>query len=108
MVEVFVKEKSVLARIAAARLKTPDVAVVIGRTIFLHGANKQELTNNTCWLLHELTHIEQYKRMGILPFLCRYTWYSIKYGYYNNPLEKEARENERNHGLLNKYAISSK
>ena len=47
------------------------------------------------WLKHELVHIEQYKKHGLLKFLTLYLWYSMKYGYYNNPFEVEAREKEK-------------
>jgi hypothetical protein len=30
-----------------------------------------------------------------LNFLIRYGWYSLRYGYYNNPFEIEARGAER-------------
>ena len=44
---------------------------------------------------HELAHWEQYKRMGLLRSYLLYTWYSIRYGYWNNPLEIEARAAEK-------------
>jgi hypothetical protein len=45
---------------------------------------------------HELVHWEQYKRMGIIKFYATYLYYNIKYGYWNNPMEVEAREKSRN------------
>jgi hypothetical protein len=33
--------------------------------------------------------------MGFFTFLIVYGWYSLKYGYYKNPLEMEAREAEK-------------
>jgi hypothetical protein len=42
-------------------------------------------------VMHELGHVNQYKRYGIAGFLARYLWLSIRYGYKNNPLELEAR-----------------
>ena len=43
---------------------------------------------------HELTHWEQYKKMGLLKFYATYIWYNLKYGYINNPMEIEARSAE--------------
>lgn len=43
-------------------------------------------------LLHELTHWEQASRYGALAFYIVYLFYSIRYGYNDNPLEIEARE----------------
>lgn len=41
---------------------------------------------------HELVHWEQYKRYGLFMFYAMYLWYSIWYGYWDNPMEVEARE----------------
>ena len=43
---------------------------------------------------HELKHIEQMEREGILKFLIKYNYYWIKYGYKYNPYEIEARKAE--------------
>lgn len=45
---------------------------------------------------HESCHIEQVKRDGRLKFICKYLYYNIKYGYYNNPYEIEARKASNN------------
>ena len=79
----------------AAVMRAPKCALVLGNTIHLHGANESDITNNPAWLSHELVHIAQYKRYGTIPFLVRYLWFSIRYGYYENPLEKEARSAEQ-------------
>ena len=55
-----------------------------------------DLINNEAWYRHELAHVVQYKKYGLVGFLLRYLWYSIRYGYYNNPLEIEARLAEHN------------
>lgn len=39
---------------------------------------------------HESCHIMQVKRDGRLKFICKYLYYNIRYGYYNNPYEIEA------------------
>lgn len=43
-------------------------------------------------LKHELTHVEQMKREGKVVFSIKYLYYLIKYGYWNNPYEIEARK----------------
>lgn len=40
---------------------------------------------------HELVHIEQIKREGKIKFLFKYLYYNIRYGYWDNPYEVEAR-----------------
>lgn len=92
---VQIKENSFLARIAAKKLKVNSVAMVIGKTIHLHNVTREIFLEDERWLKHEMAHVEQYKRYGLFRFLLLYTWYSIKYGYTNNPFEKEAREKEK-------------
>lgn len=40
---------------------------------------------------HELKHIEQINKDGRFLFTVKYVYWFIKYGYYNNPYEIEAR-----------------
>jgi hypothetical protein len=40
---------------------------------------------------HEEVHLEQAKRYGTIGFYARYLWLSIRHGYWNNPMEREAR-----------------
>ena len=40
---------------------------------------------------HELVHVKQVQRLGWFKFYFLYLWYSIRYGYENNPFEVEAR-----------------
>jgi len=42
-------------------------------------------------LRHEGRHWLQYERMGLLKFYAAYAWYHLRYGYDNNPLERDAR-----------------
>ena len=90
-----IKENSFLALLAAKKLKADKVAMVIGKTIHLHNTSKEDFLNDQRWVKHELVHIEQYKKHGLVKFLTLYLWYSMKYGYYNNPFEMEAREKEK-------------
>ncbi len=43
-------------------------------------------------LAHELVHIAQYERLGIEEFLRRYLSECLTVGYWNSPLEMEARQ----------------
>lgn len=88
---VKIKENSWLARLAALKLNTKQVAMVLGHSIHLYGVSSREFLNNQHWVNHELKHVQQYKRLGFARFLILYLWYSLRYGYFENPLEKEAR-----------------
>lgn len=93
-------ENSILARIAACSLGVGSVAIVFRNTIYLHNTTRADFLANKQWLCHELQHVVQYRKMGTIKFLFYYFIYSLKYGYRNNPLEIEARENEGNQSLL--------
>ncbi len=89
-----IKENSRLAKIAAFKLGTKSVAMVLGKTIHLHNTTKQEFLQNEKWVKHELCHIEQFKQHGYFCFIVKYLWESIRKGYYNNRFEVEARQAE--------------
>ena len=40
---------------------------------------------------HEGRHWLQAKRLGVIKFYFLYAWYHLRYGYDNNPLERDAR-----------------
>lgn len=103
MKEVRIKERSLIARLAAKKLGTKNVAIVIGHTIHLWNASAAQLMNNERWLLHELKHVEQYERYGKLRFISSYLWESITKGYRNNKFEVEARAAIGEETLLQKY-----
>lgn len=44
--------------------------------------------------VHELAHINQIRRDGAMLFTLKYLWWQLRYGYYNNPYEVEARKIE--------------
>ena len=92
--KIRVKERSFIARIAAFILRTNNVAIVFGRTIYLWNASKEDLLKNKNWLRHELVHVRQFLRYGFFPFIFMYLWESIKRGYYHNKFEVEARNFE--------------
>jgi len=90
-----IRENSWIARIAAWKLSSKQVAIVIGKTIHLHNTTKEEFLQNERWVKHELCHIRQFKEHGFFRFIIMYLWESMKKGYYNNKYEAEARQAER-------------
>ena len=94
--EFYIKEYSLLAKLAAKKLGSKSVAMVLGKTIHLHNISKADFLQNERLLKHELCHVRQYQRHGFAGFLIKYLWESIRKGYYNNRFEVEARaaENE--------------
>ena len=94
MAEFFIKENSWIAKLAAAKLRSTRVAIVIGKTIHLHNTSKQDFLQNKTWLKHELRHIQQFKEHGFFNFIIKYLWENARKGYYNNKYEKEARDAE--------------
>jgi hypothetical protein len=69
-----------------SRKKGSAVAITFGHHIFFSSDKLSELV-----MRHECCHVTQYARLGFFGFLVRYLWYTIRYGYTNNPLEVEAR-----------------
>ena len=45
-------------------------------------------------LSHERKHLEQIERDGRILFALKYSWWTIRHGYYMNPYEVEARAAE--------------
>lgn len=107
-IEFHIREQSVVARAAAFFLKGQKVAIVIGRTIHLHGAKKAELLETVTWLRHELLHIQQYRQHGIFLFLIKYAWESLQKGYWNNCYEIEARGVEDLKDFEKKFKVVSR
>ena len=93
---VYIKENSLVARLAARKLKSVNVAIVFGNTIHLHGVKSNVFLENESWVKHELKHVEQYHRYGYWNFLFQYLVEWMKRGYYNNKFEIEARLAEKN------------
>ena len=92
--EFIIKEHSWLAKLAAKKLHSTNVAMVLGKTIHLFGVSKTDFLQNEKWLKHELCHIKQFKQYGFFNFVVRYLWESLRKGYYNNRFEVEARNAE--------------
>jgi hypothetical protein len=92
--DFIIKENSWLAKMAAVKLRTSAVAMVLGKTIHLHNTTKTEFLQDERWVKHELCHIKQFKEHGYFGFIVKYLWESIQKGYYNNRFEVEARQAE--------------
>ena len=82
-----IKYNSWLAKLLPKRF----VAITIWRTIHIRG-----FTASPALLSHEKQHVIQWEENGFFKFAVLYLWYSIRYGYYNNPFEVEARKAEYN------------
>jgi hypothetical protein len=106
MIVVTIKENSWLARLAALRLKTDKVAMVLGETIHLHNTSKSEFLTNKRWLRHEIAHVKQYKKFGLFSFLFLYVMETFNKGYQHNRFEVEARKMERDLAILDGIQIN--
>ncbi len=95
----FIREGSLFAKIAAMVLHSKQMAVTLNRTIHLTGISGAEFLKNERWVRHELCHIQQIKRLGWVKFIFYYLSSSIRYGYYRNPFEVEARNAEKQSSL---------
>jgi hypothetical protein len=91
---VKIKENSLIAKIAAAKLKSDNVAIVIGSTIHLHNVSKENFLKDERWVKHELCHVQQFRQHGYFRFIIKYLYESIKHGYFNNKYEAAARAAE--------------
>jgi len=93
-------ENSPLARLARLKLGTNNVAMVLGSSIHLSGATKEEFLNDPYWVAHEMEHIRQFQEHGTVGFLWKYLVGWARYGYYDIPFEAEAREAGRRNATL--------
>lgn len=50
--------------------------------------------NDQRLLRHEAKHLEQIERDGRVVFSIKYLWWLVRYGYWRNPYEVEARAAE--------------
>ena len=94
MIDYLIKENSWIAKLAAKKLRSQRVAIVIGKTIHLYNTPKEDFLLDEKWVKHELCHVKQFQQNGYLFFIAKYLWESIKHGYRNNKYEIEARKAE--------------
>ncbi len=91
----YIKENSLVAKLAAKKLRSNAVAVVLGKTIHLYGSTKENFLADERWVKHELCHVNQFAEHGYIIFIFKYLWESLRVGYYNNKFEREAKEAEK-------------
>jgi hypothetical protein len=100
MTKVRIRENSWLAKIAAKKLHSSKVAMVIGKTIHLYNSTKEEFLDNPQWVRHEVAHVKQYLELGYFRFILLYLLESFNKGYEYNSFEVEARQKERDAAIL--------
>ena len=100
MTEVKIKENSWLAKIAAHRLDSESMAMVVGKTIHLHNSTRQEFLRNKRWVRHEVAHVKQYLRLGVIRFIFFYLLETFNKGYEFNSFEVDARKMEKDSTIL--------
>jgi len=100
MITVKIKENSFLAKLAARRLKANSMAIVFNKTIHLYNVDRKRFLENTKWVKHEIAHVFQYQRKGVLRFVISYLLNTFYVGYKNNIYEIEARAEEKNPSIL--------
>lgn len=91
---ISIKENSWIAKLAARKLRSDNVAIVIGNTIHLYNVSKVRFLEDNRWVKHELCHIRQFQKYGFAPFIFKYLWESMRHGYFHNKYEIEARDAE--------------
>ena len=106
-VNVSIKERSIIARFAAWKLRTDRVAIVLGRTIHLHNTSRAQFLQNKAWVCHELKHIQQFRQHGFISFIILYLWESMLHGYSKNKYEIEARLAENDESMFESFRIFS-
>jgi hypothetical protein len=104
-VTCYIKERSLLARLAARYMGGNQIAMVIGRTIYLHGTSREDFLRHTRWVRHEVCHVMQYRELGLIPFLWKYLWECARVGYYENRFEVAARAAERDAAIMERVVI---
>ena len=90
----YIKENSWIAKLAAKKLSSKSVAMVLGKTIHLYGSTKENFLSDERWVKHELCHVKQFAEQGYIMFTVKYLWESLRVGYVNNKYEVEARAAE--------------
>ncbi len=73
LTNIRIKERSWLAKVAAAKLKAGKVAFVLGETIHLHNVSKADFLDNEKWVRHEVCHIRQFQTHGYFSFILKYS-----------------------------------
>ena len=77
------------SRLARWTLRRKYAAITLWDHVFTPLAHLEESI-----LRHEAAHVRQWKRHGLVRFACLYVWFHLRYGYWRNPFEVEARLEE--------------
>lgn len=85
---------------AARKLQSSAMAMVVGQTIHLHNSSREDFLRNTRWVRHEVAHVKQYAQLGVMRFIFFYLLETFNKGYENNSFEVDARQKERDLGIL--------
>lgn len=59
--------------------------ITLRRTIYCRNRKLHRHTH-----AHEFAHVMQWVQFGVIGFLVRYLWAQVRYGYKNNPYERDA------------------
>jgi len=93
MIVVKIRTGGLIVKVANLFMKIKQgemLATTIHKTIYLLGGTSKQFLNNRSFLRHEVQHILQCKKDGLIKFCIKYVWYSIRYKYKNNPYELDA------------------
>ncbi len=98
--KVFIKENAFVAKLAARKLGTERVAMVLGKKIFLWNISANDFLSKKKWLRHEAVHVKQFQQHGFFKFIFLYLKESFKNGYEKNKFEIEATQMENEETVL--------
>ena len=80
---------SAIAKFLAKVKGEESYAITFGRTIFV-SCKKKDFLAKEWWVNHEVAHVEQYEKYGILRFFALYAYYSVFHKKSGNRFEIEA------------------
>lgn len=80
---------SLIAKTIGHFNKSSEFAITINQTTF-YSTPKSVVDDAPHWRCHEDRHKEQWVEFGVIGFIARYIYYTLVYGYKNNPLELDA------------------
>lgn len=103
--KVYIREKSWLAELGSWLIHEPSIALTLGNRIYLNQSSSGAFLATKTWVAHELAHVKQFQKFGILRFMAMYIWESTKVGYYNNKWERAARGQEQDLSILEDFTL---
>lgn len=69
--------------------KSEGYAITLGQTTY-YSCDIERVDG--AWRAHENQHKTQWYKDGTIKFSLKYLWYSVRYGYEDNPYEVEAEQ----------------